>query len=791
MRKWIVLGAAMLFLASCSLTEQDSVNGAASKGKDRYKDIVVTQNLTGKKPQTFSSYLAQRAKISARAANAPLVYREINFAGATKKLSLIVNANLYPSISDNIERYAADLGQDGYNVILRTVDPTITIETIKNYLKTDYQSQGIDSAFLVGTLPTAWFELTNVWWSQYEEFPCDYYLMDLDGTWVDSDNNGKFDKHSGTYQAEVMVGRITADKITSAKTETELINNYFNKNHAYRAGTLRLSDKAYSIINSDWQYTGFDNEVSMAYPNNTVLKSPVEAVTADAYRDAIKGSANNRYESIFIASHSWWGGHTFYTGTFYSTEIEPLPVQAHFYNLFACSGARYTEQDSLVEWYIMQSQYGLNAVGSSKTGGMLTDSYFYTPLGLGETVGKAYLDWYKNVVTLSDSDQSWFYGMIMFGDPALKISRYQGIVSSSSSVILSSSSSVKSSSSSVISSISSKVSSSSISSSSSLHQIPGTIEAEDYSGMYGVQTESCSEGGLNVGWIDIGDWMDYSVNVTQTGTFELEYRVASQYSSGAIDFIVDGLRIASTSIPNTGGWQNWTTVKTTVSLNMGTGRKNIRLYASGALFNINKFSVKPSGSSSSSSIISSVSSVSSKSSVSSAVSSSSSFSKSSVTSTGAIKVQIYNEGRGQYNNTIYPRIRIVNTGSTSVNLANVKVRYYYTADGSAGQNVAIDYASGQLEGGFAVITTMTTGVAARMSVVKTGADSYAEISFNTGAGILATQNSVDVQARIYKTDWSNFDQFNDYSFNANSTTYIDWTKTTGYVNGINVWGVEP
>ena len=45
--------------------------------------------------------------------------------------------------------------------------------------------------------------------------------------------------------------------------------------------------------------------------------------------------------------------------------------------------------------------------------------------------------------------------------------------------------------------------------------LPTTVEAESYNYMSGVQTETTSDtgGGLNVGWIDAGDWMAYSNTV--------------------------------------------------------------------------------------------------------------------------------------------------------------------------------------------------------------------------------------------------------------------------------------
>ena len=60
-----------------------------------------------------------------------------------------------------------------------------------------------------------------------------------------------------------------------------------------------------------------------------------------------------------------------------------------------------------------------------------------------------------------------------------------------------------------------------------------TLQAESYSQMSGIQTQTTSDtgGGLNVGWIDVNDWMSYQntpVTIPATGTYRIEYRVASQ-----------------------------------------------------------------------------------------------------------------------------------------------------------------------------------------------------------------------------------------------------------------------
>ncbi|AEJ60837.1 Carbohydrate binding family 6 [Spirochaeta thermophila DSM 6578] len=113
------------------------------------------------------------------------------------------------------------------------------------------------------------------------------------------------------------------------------------------------------------------------------------------------------------------------------------------------------------------------------------------------------------------------------------------------------------------------------------------IEAEDYAAMSGVQTESCVEGGLNVGWIDAGDWMAYASRYFEGGEYLVEYRVASLNGGGQLSADLDAgsIVLGSVSIPSTGGWQNWTTVSHTVTI--PAGNHAFGIYAVSGGWNIN------------------------------------------------------------------------------------------------------------------------------------------------------------------------------------------------------------
>lgn len=117
-----------------------------------------------------------------------------------------------------------------------------------------------------------------------------------------------------------------------------------------------------------------------------------------------------------------------------------------------------------------------------------------------------------------------------------------------------------------------------------------TIQAEDYSAMLGVQKEGTSDagGGLNVGYIDNGDWMAYnSITFPTSGAYRIEYRVASAVNGSrlSLDLNAGSIQLGAVNIPNTGGWQNWTTVSHTANVNAGT--YNLGIFAAVGGFNLN------------------------------------------------------------------------------------------------------------------------------------------------------------------------------------------------------------
>jgi hypothetical protein len=120
------------------------------------------------------------------------------------------------------------------------------------------------------------------------------------------------------------------------------------------------------------------------------------------------------------------------------------------------------------------------------------------------------------------------------------------------------------------------------------------IEAENYTAMFGIQTEQTADvgGGLNVGWQDTGDWMDYSVNIPSAGTYPVNFRVASFYTGAQFQLRKsDGAVLATMTVPNTGSWQSWQTITANVVLAAGTQTLRIYTNAANGGWNLNWFEI--------------------------------------------------------------------------------------------------------------------------------------------------------------------------------------------------------
>jgi mannan endo-1,4-beta-mannosidase len=148
-----------------------------------------------------------------------------------------------------------------------------------------------------------------------------------------------------------------------------------------------------------------------------------------------------------------------------------------------------------------------------------------------------------------------------------------------------------------------------------------------------------------------------------------------------------------------------------------------------------------------------------------------------------LTVEFYNGTKSTEINTISPKFKLTNTGDEAIALSDVTIRYYYTKDGNQAQSFWCDWSH--------VGSSNITGTFVTMEKPQTNADCYLEIGFTSAAGNLAANQSIEIQTRIAKADWTNYNQANDYSFAADADSYAAWDKITTYISGVLSSGIEP
>merc|ERR1711991_556882 len=70
--------------------------------------------------------------------------------------------------------------------------------------------------------------------------------------------------------------------------------------------------------------------------------------------------------------------------------------------------------------------------------------------------------------------------------------------------------------------------------------------------------------GYNVGWMRSGEWLQYTVDVQETGNYRVEFRVASANGGGQLLLLMDDYgQVGPINIVPTNNWHNFVDVQPT------------------------------------------------------------------------------------------------------------------------------------------------------------------------------------------------------------------------------------
>ena len=124
---------------------------------------------------------------------------------------------------------------------------------------------------------------------------------------------------------------------------------------------------------------------------------------------------------------------------------------------------------------------------------------------------------------------------------------------------------------------------------------------------------------------------------------------------------------------------------------------------------------------------------------------------------------------------IQMQLNIINNSEQPVVMSALKIRYYYTVQGAVEQVVNIDYT-----------------LFGSSNVIYNFQDGYLELGFTDGAGTIpGGGESGEIQLRLYKKDWSAWNQADDYSFNPAIESPAVNDKIILFAGSTLIWGTPP
>jgi endoglucanase len=122
-----------------------------------------------------------------------------------------------------------------------------------------------------------------------------------------------------------------------------------------------------------------------------------------------------------------------------------------------------------------------------------------------------------------------------------------------------------------------------------LHDVQS--EPSDYNKGYqyrndGVDIGKAASGEFYVGWIESGEWLQYTLQVDSTAVYDLSIRIASTTATGRMKIVLDGQTlVAGIAIANTGGWEKWREVFV-AKARLNKGLHTMRVVAEQGGFNL-------------------------------------------------------------------------------------------------------------------------------------------------------------------------------------------------------------
>lgn len=104
------------------------------------------------------------------------------------------------------------------------------------------------------------------------------------------------------------------------------------------------------------------------------------------------------------------------------------------------------------------------------------------------------------------------------------------------------------------------------------------------------------EDGFKIGWTETDEWLDYSVDVTETGSYKMQLRYGSGGDNGKLHLLLDGTTVTGSAMTtkSTGGYSTYTDIYVS-GVMLKAGKHLMRLYFDFALYDLRFIKLLPEG----------------------------------------------------------------------------------------------------------------------------------------------------------------------------------------------------
>ena len=373
-------------------------------------------------------------------------------------VALIVDDTFTRSLAPELARLEQDLAGDGWTVVRRDVSRQAPVPAVKAVIQSIYHADpaNVKALFLFGHIAVPYSGQLNPdgHTDHVGAWPADAYYGDMDGTWTDHVVNftqtlntdaadaarisnrpgdGKFDQTTLPSAVELQVGRVdlahmpgrsTWDGPASFPSETELLRNYLNKDHAFRHGRMPMPRRA--VLGDYFGKRGGEAFAASGFRNFAPLVGPEQVRNLNLeFNDAMGVWIPHLAENDYLLAYGCGAGsYTTIAGLggtgLYNDgatqELVSNDTRAVFNLLFGSWLGDWDHEDNMLRAPLATS-HGLVSVWSGRP------HWFIHALGAGETIGytaRLTMNNTGDYQTQINSAQNRIHIALM-GDPTLRL----------------------------------------------------------------------------------------------------------------------------------------------------------------------------------------------------------------------------------------------------------------------------------------------------------------------------------------------------------------------------------